>query len=54
MPRKQRFKPSRKPKQEAPQAEPQSIPAESTGAEGRIEPHREENRGVIEASAESA
>ena len=50
MPRKQRFKPSRKPKTEAPQSEPQSIPSDSGGADGRIEPHREENRGAIDGA----
>ncbi|MEO7091688.1 MAG: hypothetical protein ABI175_00470 [Polyangiales bacterium] len=54
MPRKQRFKPSRKPKMDAPQGEPHSIPSDSGGADGQIEPHREENRGVIEAVGESA
>jgi hypothetical protein len=51
MPRKQRFKPSRKPKTETPQSEPQSIPSDGGGSDGRIEPHREENRGVIEAAS---
>ena len=54
MPRKQRFKPSRKPKTETPQSEPQSIPSDNGGVDARIEPHREDNRGVIEAVGETA
>lgn len=50
MPRKQRFKPSRKPKLEAPQAEPQSNPSNSGDSEDQIEP-RDVDRGSMEASS---
>lgn len=53
MPRKQRFKPSRKPKTEAPRSEPQSIPSDAGGPEGRTEPHRDEPGGVIDAAGET-
>ena len=54
MPRKQRFKPSRKPKTEAPQAEPRSTPSDYGGAESGSEPLRENNGGVIESVGETA
>ncbi len=57
MPRKQRFKPSRKPKSEAPQTEPRNSPVENDGTQGHgdgHEPQRDDNRGVIEAVGESA
>jgi len=54
MPRKQRFKPSRKPKTEAPQAEPQSAPDDGNAADDRMEPRNDDHRGVIEARGESA
>lgn len=55
MPRKQRFKPSRKPKPEAPPVEPRNAPVENDGAhdDGAHEPRRDD-RGVIEAHGTSA
>ena len=48
MPRKQRFKPSRKPKQEdAPQGDQQGLPSE-TGQIERGNPPRDQDQGVIE------
>jgi len=55
MPRKQRFKPSRKPKPvDAPVGESQNIPPSETGNIDHGNAQRpEEARGVIEASGES-
>ena len=51
MPRKQRFKPSRKPKVETPQAEPPIAPSDGGGAGS--EPHREGDRTATESVGES-
>lgn len=56
MPRKQRFKPSRKPKPvDAPQSEPQSnVPSETGQIEQGGPPRTGEGAGVIQASGDQA
>lgn len=54
MPRKQRFKPSRKPKPvDAPAVETHVIPPSETGAVDQQQPRHDENRGVIEAAGDT-
>jgi hypothetical protein len=56
MPRKQRFKPSRKPKpMEAPLSEPQSsVPSETGQIEQGTPPRTGDGNGVIQASGDHA
>ena len=56
MPRKQRFKPSRKPKPvDAPTVDGQNIPPSETGnIDHGSQERRDERNGVIEASGETA
>ena len=54
MPRKQRFKPSRKPKpMDAPGGESHVIPPSETAAGDQREPRHEENRGSMEAAGDA-
>ena len=54
MPRKQRFKPSRKPKLvENPAGENHVVPPSETAVVDQQQPRHDENRGVIDAIGES-
>jgi hypothetical protein len=54
MPRKQRFKPSRKPKPvENPAGENHMVPPSETGAVDQQQPRHDEARGVIDAAGDT-
>ncbi|MBL9014464.1 MAG: hypothetical protein JNL83_09820 [Myxococcales bacterium] len=55
MPRKQRFKPSRKPKPvDSPAGENHVVPPSETAVVDQQQPHREDVRGVIEAVGDTS
>lgn len=51
MPRKQRFKPSRKPKPPTVEGNPETIPATSVAGTGEALPHHAENSSTADADS---